>query len=189
MGINLILAKALLPMLCIRTLPSVLCLVFCGTNEGIATQNIFSTYGDRALARISVVIFAYSAFFAAVVRQQQARWRAPYDAEKHLEAENESSESMPSVVCDAVFWVAADGCTMPRSDQRLDTAMGASMQGARLIDFVPESERTRFEAAFAGRAKEKRMPVKLLPTTFVRQPNSRRTQGTLHQRRVFRVQS
>jgi len=84
-----------------------------------------------------------------------------------LEAEQAATKALISMTCDAGFWMAADGDTIVRGDDYLDTIMGARMEGTRLSERLAESDVKRLRRAIAGRPGS----VQLLPAT-IRRPDA-----------------
>mmetsp|Transcript_122479 Transcript_122479/g.305859 ORF Transcript_122479/g.305859 Transcript_122479/m.305859 type:complete len:588 (-) Transcript_122479:30-1793(-) len=111
----------------------------------------------------------YLVLFFLVARSRHLRFKSVFDAQSSLVAEQEATQALVAMICDAVFWVAPNGDEILRSDSRLDELMGCSMLGRRLSDYMPSEEKTRFwsTTASSSSVRDRTLdPVSLLPSTL-----------------------
>merc|ERR1719291_131799 len=91
-----------------------------------------------------------------------------HECQEALRLEREASESMLTTLCDAHFWVSADG-TIASQDLHLDGLMGQSMFGTRLEQYLTDTDRHRLRAAITNMAPAGvPMPGVLLPVSLER---------------------
>merc|ERR1712100_579819 len=84
-----------------------------------------------------------------------------------LAAEETSSKSLISMVCDATFWIDRGGDTILRSSRQLDALLGCRVEGLHFSKYLPESEIPRFHNAMSTRQQYQH--VMLLPTSVLRE--------------------
>lgn len=83
---------------------------------------------------------------------------------KQLAAEQESSKSLLSILCDATFWLSRDDDTILRSTQQLDAILGCRAEGCCLSKYMLEPQALRLQNVL----RQEQQNVMLLHTLVFR---------------------
>merc|ERR1740129_396562 len=89
-----------------------------------ASWLVIAAYYECIPVRAYGALLIYHLGFLGAAVWQQERLRSFYDVQQQLMAEKESFEKLLAMVCDATLWLATDGDTVLRSDQRFDAIVG-----------------------------------------------------------------
>merc|ERR1719162_1835531 len=144
-----------------------LCLLVLCIVEHIATQHVLEKSGEHSHAlRVHTMLLLYSVLCAGWCYFNSYIWHTVWCTQMQLEAEQESSKSLLSMVCDATFWVSQDGDTILRSTRQFDALLGCHADLTQLCQHVPKSESLRVRDAIARQAQQP--SVSLLPTSLFR---------------------
>eukprot|EP00419_Tripos_fusus_P015519 CAMPEP_0172753630 /NCGR_PEP_ID=MMETSP1074-20121228/156360_1 /TAXON_ID=2916 /ORGANISM="Ceratium fusus, Strain PA161109" /LENGTH=90 /DNA_ID=CAMNT_0013586351 /DNA_START=22 /DNA_END=290 /DNA_ORIENTATION=+ len=78
-----------------------------------------------ASTRVTLSLVIYSCGAMCWCFMWRCLWQTLYQNERRVTIEKEASESVLSMLCDATFWLAADGDTLVDSDHRLEGIIGS----------------------------------------------------------------
>jgi len=161
--------RALVPSFGVHMRPCMLCLAVCSVVECLVTQAAMSELQEHSSAskRVTLTLVMYT--FAAIgwCYMWICLWQTLHQNERRVTIEKEASESILSMLCDATFWLAADGDTLVDSDHRLEGVIGTKGSVTSLNDFMSETERVRLHVFTRAAETTANAPVHLLPTTLL----------------------
>merc|ERR1719203_1448868 len=103
-------------------------------------------------------------------RHQNAVLRSFFFLEAGLRSQNEASESLITMFCDAICWLEKDTATVTSCDHRFNMLMGRDMVGEKFSHCLAQDsdERERLQGAFSRVPENgEDAPATLLPTTLV----------------------
>jgi len=115
--------------------------------------------------------FVWFSFMIAMLVGQQRSWAKLHDYQQALQAEQEASEALFTIFCDAKFWVAGDASTVVTKDLRFDSIVGAATLGGQLQQYLSAEDTRRLRATVEQMVvpSEASAHAVLLPVTLQRQ--------------------
>jgi len=170
MGMIGALWRAMLPFFSMRVRDCLLILPILSVVEVAATCASMSFFDEKGAIRCSVTLSVLSLSTVGWCYGTVYMFHAQYQMQQRISLEQEASQSILSMVCDATFWLAADGDTLLHGSPHLDALLSADSKGSRFSSYLADTEQDRFKMILGAGGQH----VHLLPTTLQNAKSSSR---------------